>query len=570
MFFGALFTDDAQVVANDATQFIVSRVSEDHYGGIDGLVRGIQTRQATLRRFVLSNVGFEYNAYGDALAQALARCPNLESVDLSNTLLTVVGLRILAPFFYARAGALREIILKDNKTLRNQGAYVLSSFVVGCANLEVLNLENTGIEERGALSLADALRDKYKLRVLIMNFNNTGDTGGAALIRSLRGRATLAVLELENTYVGPQSLREFDAFWPDWGENLEVLNLRGNFEFAPGGMPGGLFETSNGAKLKSLDVSNIGYSVAGSKKLLTRLMRMPLEALRNLDVSDNAMDQDCAWILCRILMMCPNLDTLEVRGAGFGDTGTRIVLNQCCTAPRLLELGLFRNNAETLSATGVHNLLRENKTLQVLALHGNMFTDSDVVEIAAGLAQNKRLKKLDLSLNEFTAAGARDLARAVLNHPALEHLNVYQNQLGNGGGAAFHDLIAQSTRLRELDLESTGLGDEDALAIAAALPASKSIARISLLHNPQITTTGVQALADALERADHDIDIVVSTTPHKNLLLAARSRRRDRFAIVAMMGAGEPGSRSSARGMYYRGTDAYTRVGEMMMEPKPR
>jgi len=121
---------------------------------------------------------------------------------------------------------------------------------------------------------------------------------------------------------------------------------------------------------------------------------------------------------------------------------------------------------------------------------------------ALQLMEPENLKSIHLTNNNIGDEGAMALAAAVASVPHLETLFLAGNHIGDAGLAAIADRCA-STPLSQLVLsENAALGDEGAIALARAVTSDPSSSFASLqwlyLDSSAISDKGVDALAKAL------------------------------------------------------------------------
>jgi Ran GTPase-activating protein (RanGAP) involved in mRNA processing and transport len=208
----------------------------------------------------------------------------------------------------------------------------------------------------------------------------------------------------------------------------------------------------------------------------------------------------------------------------------------------LTTLNLSRNRFRLAGLETFACALKKNKTLVTLNLVHNQIGDLGAAALAGALQTNTTLRNLDLDYNRIGNPGARSL-RHVLTHfnSTLSKLSLMNNDCiddavklhihvlvsSNSDGACmstkssprisivgdkldlsynpgkswqFVDLrhLEATTKLTQLLMDSSGLRDNHATALARALATNKSLLILSLEAN-EIRSAGMKALAQGLE-----------------------------------------------------------------------
>jgi len=164
-------------------------------------------------------------------------------------------------------------------------------------------------------------------------------------------------------------------------------------------------------------------------------------------------------------------------------------------------LPLVRGDAWTSPAL-LAEALNYCESLRHLVILGTRLDDEGVAELAAGLEDSSlpALVTLSVAHNRFGARGVGSLCdvfhRGVA--PTLQMLDVVLTPIGDEGAVALAAALAMGKPSHALVLAHCDVGDEGAMALAAALPATGQGCRVIAPFN-RIGLAGQAALLDALE-----------------------------------------------------------------------
>jgi len=139
-------------------------------------------------------------------------------------------------------------------------------------------------------------------------------------------------------------------------------------------------------------------------------------------------------------------------------------------------------------------LLKLNKSLTVLNLHGCKLSATCGKGIAESLVSNRTLKELDLSGNELDERTAKTLGVALKKNGVLEVLNLSGSgyfSVGVDGAMELAKGLLANKSLKVLSLAGNAaeagsvpvIGDKGARAIVEALQQNKSLIEVDLSHN---------------------------------------------------------------------------------------
>lgn len=188
--------------------------------------------------------------------------------------------------------------------------------------------------------------------------------------------------------------------------------------------------------------------------------------------------------LAELLRANRTLEVLDLVNCGLLDEGLATLLG-AFTGPSanktLRHLYVGTNGVTERSAGRVAEFLAGECALESFYLSCNRLGDEGVEVIARGLAANRTVRRFSLASNRVGPRGAAALAEALAGHPTLELLDL--------------GFTKATVAVGEL---GNYVGDEGARSLAAMLTTNTSLRSLDLLHN-YISQAGVNRLRAALD-----------------------------------------------------------------------
>lgn len=364
----------------------------------------------------------------------------------------------------------------------------------------VVRLEDCGVSgEARCGALSKALRANSALTELSLAFNALGDAGVGQVLQALQGpscqvhKLSLQTCCLTEAGCGvlPGALRSMPA--------LRELQLSDN-ALGDAGLRllcQGLLDPE--CHVEKLRLEYCKLSAAGCEPLAAVLRAKP--GLKELALSNNDLGEAGVRALCAALRdAAPQLEVLRLETCGL-------------TAANCAEL------AEVVASTG---------SLKELHLGDNLLGDAGLAALCAGLLRpSSQLRTLWLWDCSFGADGCRDLCRLLKVKDSLKEVSVSGNALGDQGARLlceallepgcglqtlwvkscdltaaccphFGSVLAQSTRLLELQLSSNPLGDAGVEGLCQGLGQPGCVLQALCLGDCEVGNAGCSRLASAL------------------------------------------------------------------------
>lgn len=224
--------------------------------------------------------------------------------------------------------------------------------------------------------------------------------------------------------------------------------------------------------------------------------------------------------LAELLRRNRTLQVLDLVNCGLLDDGLRIVLDalsgpEANTTLRHLYVGT--NGITAASAPRIAGFLADDCRLESLFLSCNRLGDDGVAEVARGLAANRTIRRVSLASNRIGPRGAAALADALADHPSLAYLDL--------------GFTKATVAVGEL---GNCIGDDGAREVARMLHTNTALRSLDLLHN-YISQRGVNHLREAMKVNGTLVFLQltqfgkVHNEPGKEELRAALQRNRDRL-----------------------------------------
>mmetsp|Transcript_15221 Transcript_15221/g.19599 ORF Transcript_15221/g.19599 Transcript_15221/m.19599 type:complete len:295 (-) Transcript_15221:468-1352(-) len=175
-----------------------------------------------------------------------------------------------------------------------------------------------------------------------------------------------------------------------------------------------------------------------------------------------------------------NLRMLNLRENGIGDKGVKALV-------------------DGILAQG------EKSMLKILDLSSNDIGDAGADWVGKMLGNHKcALENLVLAYNKIGPNGARDIAKGLKKNITLQSLDLRNRTFGKGaikdtGAKVLAEALKENGILREIFLDSNGIGADGARALNEALTSNISLTQISLKNN-KVTPEVFQLISESLNR----------------------------------------------------------------------
>lgn len=187
------------------------------------------------------------------------------------------------------------------------------------------------------------------------------------------------------------------------------------------------------------------------------------------------------------------LDCWYIAGNRIGPVGVRAVCDALASDTKVTSLWLKRNPLKAAGMVPIAELLRRNRTIEVLDLVNCGLLDDGLAILLGALSgpgANQTLRHLYVGTNGVTERSAPRIAEFLAEHSVLESLYLSCNRLGDAGAMIVARGLAANRSLRRFSLASNRIGPTGAAALAAALIEHPSIELFDLGFTKATNTVG--------------------------------------------------------------------------------
>ncbi|MFO0575547.1 MAG: DUF924 family protein [Polyangia bacterium] len=205
------------------------------------------------------------------------------------------------------------------------------------------------------------------------------------------------------------------------------------------------------------------------------------------------------------------LDCWYIAGNQIGPAGIQHVCDALAHDTKVTALWLKRNPLKPEGMRPLAELLRTNRTIEVLDLVNCGLLDDGLLTLLGALSgpgRNRTLKHLYVGTNGITERSAPLLADFLAGDCQLESLYLSCNRLGDKGVSAIARGLSANRTLQRLSLASNRIGPRGAAELAAAMAEHPTLALLDLGFTKATNTVGelgncvgdegAQALAEML------------------------------------------------------------------------
>jgi len=365
----------------------------------------------------------------------------LTSLDLTSNMLTASCVATIVEALDGNT-TLSTLVLDTNE-MGDQGAAALAAGVLGCEALVELSICSCSIGPTGAAAIARTLELNTTLTSLQISSNPIGDHGGLALGQGLRLNAHLAEVELRDCGIRAVGMK---AIGRALAKNQSLTNM----------------------------------DISGNQQLSEEDMRVFGSSLLHNDRAK------LGFIVCDSFVLQEGLHALDLSSRGV------------CAA----------------YATTLSGVLKSNGVLTTLVLNDNDIRDEGAVALAHGLSHNRALELLELNGCAIKAEGAKALGRALETNDVLTKVDLRNNRLGDDGVLEIGrsllnsahgvlcffccDALSIDEDVSSLDFSREGITHVRARLLAGIVRANATLTALDLYR--QLDVDSAKALARPLER----------------------------------------------------------------------
>ena len=304
--------------------------------------------------------------------------------------------------------------IKCNK-LESEGTKIISKALATIKSLQVLSIENNGIDDQATADIAAALVSNNGIRQLWIGQNHFTLSGVSTILQSLMKRTKLC---FKLTYI---------EIMP--APSLEVLDLS-HSNLSVGIANDISVVLSRNYSIQQLWLEGNNLSSQGITTIADALKKCTNICVLNL--RDNNIREEIANVLTQAIANKVKLQQLYLGNNNLQDRGVIKITKALNTTEYLLTLDLMNNNISEAAADALASVITSCSQLEQLYLGDNKLQSTGTIKIARAIQQancRSTLRVLDLSNNRIGSDEAviDEISKAVVNTELLTVLILDDN-----------------------------------------------------------------------------------------------------------------------------------------------
>ncbi len=238
--------------------------------------------------------------------------------------------------------------------------------------------------------------------------------------------------------------------------------------------------------IHELFCDNRPISASGSSALYKGILYH--DNLKTLSLQNAMLGDVGAHKLCTALDKVTEMRVLRLSGNQLtADSVAALVKALCVQNTSLRELDLSNNAIDAAGIQEIEALLTTNTQMNTLNLSSNQLGDDGAAHLTLALAKlPTHITSLDLSNNKISNAGASAIAKLLSVNTNIAHVRLHGNSIGNEGASEIAQAIRSKTNIVSVDLSSNDIGPEGVLAFKETLVANAEIASVNFSGNAKL------------------------------------------------------------------------------------
>lgn len=240
-----------------------------------------------------------------------------------------------------------------------------------------------------------------------------------------------------------------------------------------------------------------------------------------LDISDNSLTCEGLKVICEAIAAKPSVVSLIASGNDLDNRALEVAAEAVVSKGTVQVLDFSRNRIGDAGVVKLAAAIRKNPSVRQVTLNNNVIGPLGAQCLLESMIDSGMVSELDLSYNRIGDKDKEDFAKLLNDQNAdaevressldwtyalgrvlakstlLHSINLRANYIFNIDGLVRG--IGDSKCLRSLDLSQNLLDDRAFEKLALALKANRSITRLNLSHQKSKLSSGIVALAQALE-----------------------------------------------------------------------
>ena len=286
-------------------------------------------------------------------------------------------------------------------------------------------------------------------------------------------------------------------------QNLECLDLSGNYTIGRGGAVNLITSLTNFSTIRELNLAYTGIGFEDCKALSELLATSKHIKVLSIGCSldyDRRLSSDSIQLIIDGLSHNTSLEKLNMSCSNFSSENVLHLASVLRVNTRLKELNIGWCNIQSSDSVHLAKALEENTTtqLQTLVLWRNPIGSEGAVAFADMLATNKSLAKLNMTQCSIRGKDAVCLAKAMEKNSSVTEFDISFNSIGSEGAVAFADMLATNKSLAKLDMTQCSIQGEGAVALAGMLKKNQCLKTLDLWDD-SVDVEGALELIESLK-----------------------------------------------------------------------
>ena len=361
-----------------------------------------------------------------------------------------------------------EQLWLNNNRLGTIGVQRLCCGLIKVSTLKLLNLQNNSITETAAFDIAAVITNNPLLECIYFGYNTMKTRGVLILSNSLKQLHHLKELCLSSNEITEEAASEIAAIISS-NPNLDKLSL---------------FKNSLGSK----GISKISFPLKHTS------------TLKCLHISKNNITEEAVCDIADVITNNPLLEIIAVGGNKFKSTGALKLANALKLLSQLKILDLSDIYVANDVANAIARMIAKNSKLEKLWLNNTHLNTIGIQVLCKSLSQLKSLKVMCLNRNNFSNEKVADYVATVINNnPLLKCIRMSNCKVTSAGVIRIANALKRLCYLEVLEFHGNQISGDAASHIAEVIYFN-SVLKIIWLSNNQLETTGIKIICESLQK----------------------------------------------------------------------
>ena len=414
-------------------------------------------------------------------------------LDVSNNFITDGGATAIKDCLHHN-----NTIIELNVSRNRISGQLCAEIIAVKSSLLKLNISKNNIDDHGAEFIGKAIKNNNTLQELDMMYNQISSKGAHFIFEGIEFNSSLKRFDISSNEVSDLGSVALCKCLEN-NSTLEELNMSFNKVTDCGAKQ--VAEAIIGTKLRVLDISGNRVTSEGLVEFL-KIIQMKTELKRLFVLYNNITESGIVKVneyIKRITLplVIYSWNDIIIYHSQIGIKITGILYNESVisrehnvsSGTKYFETCLI-HSVDKYTAVLFSECLKNNDTLQELALYNVEVTSEGAKEIAKALKVNKTLQKLDISYHHIRNDGAIAISEALKDNTTLQELNMAGTGINFNGITQILNDMQANTALLKIDISYNfleyGRNVNDVAAVSSYIQSNSTLQELNLAF------TGVQ------------------------------------------------------------------------------